>query len=137
MTTASQSGAGLLHFNGEVNFGDLLTSASVLLAAITLSWSFWQARRQERRALADAIRTAAADALAKIDRYARWPLALTEKSQVLAVEVSQKVAASGAQDDIKRARDDLWEGLSKNWQEIRAAQRDESIELVHVRLLGS
>jgi hypothetical protein len=137
VTAAGASAAGLLHFNGEVRFGDLLTAASILVAALTLYISFWQARLQQRRDLADAIRTAAADALAKLDRYARIPEVLTESAQDLAVEVSRMIVGSSAIGDVEKARDHAWSELSKDWQAVRAAQRAEGVELAHVRLLGS
>lgn len=125
-----------MHFNGEVTFGDVLTSATVLLAALTLYLGFWQARVQRQREIADVIRTAAADALAKLDRYARLPGSLTERAQDLVVEASGKIARASKPDDIRKARDYLWAELTKDWQEVRAAQRSEEIELSHVKLLG-
>jgi len=125
-----------LYFNGEVTFGDLLTSASVLAAALTLYFSFWQDRIQRSRDVADSVRTAAADALAKLDRYAHLPEAVAESAQNLAVETSQRLAQPQKQNDVADARDYLWAGLTKDWQEARSAQRAEGIELAHVKLFG-
>ena len=136
MTLVSGRAAASLNFNGEVTFGDLLTSASVLVAALTLYFSFWQDRIQRRRDVADAIRTAAADALAKLERYARLPESVADSAQTLAVETSQMLAKLPTSNDVESARDYLWAGLSKNWQEARAAQRAEDIELAHVKLFG-
>jgi hypothetical protein len=136
MALVSGRTAAAPYFNGEVTFGDVLTSTSVLVAALTLYFSFWQDRIQRRRDVADAIRTAAADALAKLERYARLPESIADKAQTLAVETSQMLAKPPASNDVESARDYLWAGLSKNWQEVRAAQREENIELAHVKLFG-
>jgi hypothetical protein len=125
-----------LHFEGKVTFGDLLTSASVLLAALTLYFSFRQDRVQRRREAADAVRTAAADALAKLERYAGFPAAVAEGAQALVVETSQRLTKPQVMDDVTDARDYLWAELTKVWQEARAAQRAEGIEFAHVKLFG-
>lgn len=136
MTSVAQHAAVSLSFNGQVNFGDLLTSASVLVAALTLYVSFWQARLQRRRDLADAVRTAAAEALAKLNRYAHLPKSVAESAQTIVVEASQKLAQPRRPGDVGEARDYLWAGLMKEWQETRRAQREEGIELAHVKLFG-
>jgi hypothetical protein len=59
MASVAQNIAASLHFNGTVKFGDLLTSASVLVAAVTVFVSLRNARLQRRRDLADEVRTAA------------------------------------------------------------------------------
>jgi hypothetical protein len=99
---------------------------------LTLYPSFWPDRVQRRRDVADAFRTAAADALAKLDRYARLPKAVAESTQTLAVETSQKLAQPPAPNDVADARDCLWAGLTKDWRDARAAQRAEGIELAQV-----
>jgi hypothetical protein len=135
IATAHVVAAGLF-FDGQVTLGDLLTSASVLVAALTLYVSFWQARVQRQGDVADAVRTAAADALAKLDRYARLPEAVAESAQSLVVETSQKLAGPRTGQDVGDARDYVWAGLMREWQEARALQRAEGIELAHVKLFG-
>jgi hypothetical protein len=143
MASVAQNIAASLHFNGAVKFGELLTSASVLVAAGTLYVSLRNARLQRRRDLADAVRTAAAEALAKLDRYARLPKAVAESAQTLVVETSRKLAKRSRKlakhispGDVGEARDYLYAGLMAEWQEARATQRAEGIELAHVKLFG-
>lgn len=125
-----------LTFNGTVSFGDLLTSASVLVAALTLYLSFAQSRVQRRRDVADAVRTAAADMLATLERYALLPKALSEHAQGLVVSVSQMVAGSSEPVEVEHARDSLWTGLIEAWETTRSAQHAEGVEKAHVRLYG-
>ncbi|MEU4690374.1 hypothetical protein [Actinoplanes sp. NPDC023714] len=125
-----------MRFNGEVTFGNLLTSATVIVAALTLFLSLRQARLQRRREIADAVRTAAADALAKLERYARLPGAVADRVQGLIIETTRMLGAKPQVDDLRKARDHLWSGLLREWQEARTAQRAEEVELAHVRLLG-
>lgn len=125
-----------LSFDGSVSFGDLLTTASVLLAALTLYLSAAQNRAQTRRAAADSVRTAAADALATLQRYALLPQMISENAESLVVSVSRKVVPAAEDGSLSEPRDDLWQGLTTAWEASRAAQRAEGVEKAHVRLYG-
>lgn len=56
-------------FKREITIGDMLTSASILLSifALLLSWS--QSRALEKREQANEVRNAAAETLAKFERW--------------------------------------------------------------------
>jgi hypothetical protein len=125
-----------LRLDEEVAVGDLLTSLSILVAAVTLYVSLRQARKQRQREVADSVRAAAADALARLNRYARLPELVADSAQTIAVETSRKIAQPPAKGDVEDARDYLWMKLLLQWQNARTAQRAEGVELVHVKLLG-
>lgn len=125
-----------LSFDNQISFGDLLTSISVLIAALTVYVSFAQARTQQLRTVGDTVRTAAADALAALERYALLPKALSEHAQSLVVSVSQDVANATTTSKVNEARDRLWQGLTEAWETTRSAQRAEGVEKAHVRLYG-
>jgi hypothetical protein len=69
-------------------------------------------------------------------RTGRLPKSVAESAQTLVVETSQKLAQPRSPGDVGEARDYMWTGLMKEWQEARATQRAEGIELAHVKLFG-
>jgi hypothetical protein len=128
--------AAQLRLDGQVDVGDLLTAVSVLVAAGALYVSLRQARKQRQHEVADSVRTAAADVLARLDRYAHLPQMVADGAEVIAVEASRLLTSTPIEGDVEQARDYLWMKLAAQWEVARTAQRDEEIELIHVKLLG-
>lgn len=117
----------------QVKVGDLLTAASVLIAGLSLAYAVMKERGLRRRAQADLVRTAAAQALAKLLRWFSLARSLEDEVQDVLVETSELVKASG---DVTSARDHLWKGLNAAHRAVAARQREEDLESAYVQLYG-
>ena len=120
-----------------VKVGDLLTSVSVLIAGATLSYGWWKDRSLRRREQADAARTAAAQALAKLERWVEIAQSFEQDIQDLLVETTQVVDEShGDLRGLEKGRDHLYAGLNAAWQKLSQEQRALEIESSAVELYG-
>lgn len=120
-----------------VKVGDLLTSVSVLIAGATLSYGWWKDRSLRRREQADAARTAAAQALAKLERWVEIAQSFEQDIQGLLVETTQVVDEShGDSRGLEKGRDHLFLGLNEAWRKLSEEQRALEIESSAVELYG-
>lgn len=122
-----------LQFTPTVSVSDVVTSVTVALSAIALVTALRQDRRQRLRESADQVRTAAADTLARFDRYARAPEDFVSDIQPLLVEASEMLAKTH---DVLQVRDFLWKEINAIWRRMRERQHGESIELSQARLFA-
>ncbi len=119
-----------------VKFGDLLTSVSVLIAALTLSYGWWKDRSLRRRERADAVRTAAAHAFAKLEHWVDLAESFGDQIQGLLVETTHVVDSHGDRPDFERGRDYLWGELHTAWWKLSEELRALEMESAAVDLFG-
>jgi hypothetical protein len=148
-----------------VSAGNLVTSLSVIIAAMTLFYTWQKDRGQRRKERADKVRAAAARTLAKLERtsdlilgfYDRVDSVFVETSEVLraksgdAINQTQKrrqkrsaitapttlnSSVTARLDDVEMARDHLWKGLTEEKSKLEKTITDEQIETSYVDLLG-
>jgi len=122
-----------LTFDSTLKFGDLLTSLSVLLSAGALLYAWTKDRALRRREQANVVRTAAAEALAKLTRWSQLPISLGDNVQDLMIETSEVLAETS---NVGKARDYLWKGLNAARRIVAEQQRKEDIESASVGLYG-
>jgi len=120
-----------MQFDATLKIGDLLTSASVLVAATALIVAWWKDRSLRRRELADKIRRAAGNTLARLERWQEIVLALFDDAQPLFVEVAQDLVGKY---DVTAARDKVWRELNRLRLALRRELRSEEIETAYVDL---
>jgi len=123
--------ARVLEFDNKLDFGNLLTSLTILISVAALLNAVAKDRRSREREFGDRVRAAAAKTLGKLERWQELSARLYEDVQPLFVDVSQKLHAEL---DAEAARDLLWRELSV--ARTAAEQRivDEEIESAYVEL---
>lgn len=122
-----------LAVDSTVKISDLLTSISVLVAGLALTYAVTKDRILRKRQQADAVRTAAAEALVKLERWAELSRSLGTNIQALLIEASELLGTSR---DVGVARDYLWKGLNGTQRDLASEQRNLDIESAFVRLYG-
>lgn len=120
----------------EVAVGDLLTTASIILSVIALSFSWSQSRELVQRDQANKVRDAAAKTLAKIERWQTISSTLFDEIQPSLVETSEMLAAGRDNRRVFAARDYLYKKILAADQDVRQALRSEEIESAYVYLYG-
>ena len=116
-----------------IKIGDLLTSASLLIALVSLLIAWSHDRNVRNREQADRVRRAAAATLAKLERSEELVLWYYDEVQPLFVETSTMLEDSQS---ISDSRDHLWKEL--NVARTRTLNRihEEQIEAAYVELYG-
>jgi hypothetical protein len=109
----------------RVTVGEILTSLTILFSVLTLTLSLYQDRAKERKEHADRVRAAAAEALARLERW--HELSAYPNFDQVFVETGESLAETG---DARRARDVLWKGLVRRQAEIDALIAEEKVEVV-------
>lgn len=100
--------------------GHVLTAASILVAALGVMWSWQQHRIIVVRSQAQEFRTAAADAIAALDRMQNLSTLLFDEVQPFLVQTSEMVAADPTVSNatITAARDFLWRSIDERKLEV-------------------
>jgi hypothetical protein len=118
-------------FERNISVGDLLTSISVLIAALGLLWQLAKDHDLERQKQANEIRSAAAKTLAAIERWRDVSLLIFEQGQPLFVETSERLRTA---DDIEIARDYLYKSLTMAHLTVQEKLSDEKVQTAYVEL---
>lgn len=123
-----------------ISLGDLATSAAIVVSAgvsiVTFSCSWSQDRELLQRQQADQVRNAAADTLAKLERWREISVSLFDIVQPSLVEASEGLVSDRSLVQIQRVRDRLYASLINSRLSVHAALRDEEIETAYVYLFG-
>jgi hypothetical protein len=120
-------------FDGEVSFGDVLTSFSILLSVTALVFSMQQDRQQRDKEQADRIRTAAAEALVKFEQWKEISLYFLQDIQSPLVQTSEKFTEHL---NTIETRDFLWRQLDEKRFQYFERLRNESIANSYIGLYG-
>jgi hypothetical protein len=122
----------LLIVDPKVTVGDLLTAGTVVIAAITLFLSWRGERKARDRERANAVRTAASETLAKLERWQELAMFFYQEIQPLFIDVSDMLSPKSF--DLANARDALWKGLTNCRAGTQQRILTENIELAYVGL---
>ena len=122
-----------LELDRTVKASDVLTSLTIIVSVTALLISWTKDRDARTRENADRVRSAAAQTLAKLERWEELQVALYRELQPAYVETSEMLTKEF---DVIAARDYLWKQI--NAQHIRVAGRvlDEGIETAYVQLFA-
>jgi len=98
-----------IYLNKEVELTHVLTLITILISAIALTLSWSRDRKVRIRSQANAIRTAAANTLTKLDRWQTIQLSLYDELQPVFVETSEMFSKEISATEI---RDHLWKTVA-------------------------
>lgn len=121
------------HVNTEVKPGDLLTSMSIFLAAVTWATTWWRSRKLQRREYADRVRAAAAKAAVAVARYREVCLWMYELMQKAISDADIQFVSTG---DPLKTRDILWQTLVQMRADVQLMLLNEKLEEAYVALYG-
>jgi hypothetical protein len=119
--------------NPEIKAGDVLTSLSILISLVALLIAWAKDRKIRRKEQADRVRTAAAQIVAKLERWKELNMWLFQAIQPSLVKTSEIFT-----DDfnIVTARDYLWKELNAVRLQTQEKILNEQIEMAYVELYG-
>lgn len=119
--------------NPEIKAGDVLTSLSILISLVALLIAWAKDRKIRRKEQADRVRTAAAQIVAKLERWKELNVWFFQAIQPSLVKTSEMLA-----DDfnIVTARDYLWKELNAVRLQTQERILNEQIEMAYVELYG-
>lgn len=122
-----------MNIEWTIEFGDILTTMTILISvtALIISWS--NDRRSREAALADKVRAAAAHALTKFDRWQSLNLSLYDELQPIFIEVSEALEKDF---NIMKARDRIWKEIYLVRARISSKILDEQIGTSYIDLLS-
>lgn len=118
----------------EIAVGDLLTSASILISILALFFSWSQSHILQEREQANRVRNAAAQTLAKLERWQQISLSLFDEIQPDIVETSELLANNRSPAQTIKARDYLYKKLRSSRLNLQKDLRQEEIETAYVYL---
>lgn len=120
-------------FDGEVQLGHLLTSLSILIAALTFTAGWIRDRKLKRREYADKIRAAAAKAAVAVARRREIAVWMYDAMQKAISDADVRFVATG---DPSKTRDALWQDLVQIRSEVRRILLNEKVEEAYVAFYG-
>jgi hypothetical protein len=119
--------------NLGIKVGDVLTSLSILISLVALLIAWAKDRQIRKRDQADRVRKAAAQIIAKLERWKELNIWFFQAIQPSLVKTSEMLA-----DDfnIGNARDYLWKELNAGRLQTQEKILNEQIEMAYVELYG-
>lgn len=117
----------------SIKVGDLLTSATIVVSVVAMLLSLAKDRAGRALEQANRVRSAAAAALSKLDRWQALQLSLYQELQPAYVELSEEL---GKKFDVGYVRDQFWKKV--NMERTRIAQRvvDEQLGTAYADLIS-
>ena len=122
-----------MKFERTIKFGDILTTATILVSVAALVFSWSKDRLTRESVQADKVRSAASYVLTKLDRWQAITLSLYDGLQPLFIEVSEGLQRDF---DIVQARDKLWKEIAEGRAEMSKNILEEEIGTSYVGLLS-
>ena len=122
-----------MRIDWTIRIGDILTSLTILVsvAALVITWTKDRETRETQQA--DIVRSAAASAITKLDRWQALQLSLYQELQPEYVITSEKLLDEY---NIIEVRDYLWKTISSKRNEIASKILEEEISTSYVDLLA-
>lgn len=123
----------VMTFDWTIEFGDILTSFTILVSvsALIISWAKERLRRETEQA--DKVRAAGAKALTNLDRWQSLSESFYQELQPLFVEASEILQKDF---DMLKARDYLWKKINHSRTQIMSKILDEKISTAYADLLS-
>jgi hypothetical protein len=123
----------LLQFDRTIKAGDVLTSLTILISAVTLVVSLAKDRQIRVTEQANRVRDAAAHAIVKLDRWQSLQLSLYQELQPLFVELSEDLAR---QYDVVATRDRFWRQANEERTRVARQVLDEQLGTAYLEILS-
>jgi len=122
-----------MKIEGTIKIGDLLTSVTIIISVVALVLTWTKDRIARETQQADLVRSAAASAITKLDRWQTLQLSLYEELQPEFVITSEKLSEDF---DTVKVRDYLWKTISTKRIQIASKILDEEISTSYIDLLA-
>ena len=122
-----------MQIDWNIKVGDILTSATIIISVVALIITWTKDRNTRETEQADAVRSAAALAITKLDRWQSLHLSLYQELQPEFISTSEML---GEEYDVVKVRDYLWKTISGYRVSIANKVLDEEIETSYVKLLA-
>jgi hypothetical protein len=118
----------------SIKVGDILTSLTIIVSVVALiiTWTKDQKIRETRQA--DLIRSAAASAITKLDRWQALQYSLYQELQPEFIIASEKLIEEF---NVIKVRDYLWKIISNKGMEVSSKVLEEQITTSYVNLLAN
>lgn len=116
----------------QIKIGDLLTSITLLISMISILYTLRKERILHQREQADRVRKAAAQTIAKLDRWSELSLSLFQDIDAIFVKASNELKENDF--DRQSARDFLWVKLNLTRDNMIDKKLNENIETAYVDL---
>lgn len=122
-----------MQLDWSIKVSDLLTTATIVISVIALLLSLSKDRDAKVTEQASRVRSAAATAIAKLDRWQALQISMYQELQPTYVGLSEKLAESF---NVQRVRDEFWKEV--NIERTRVAQKvlDEQLGTAYSDLLS-
>jgi len=116
-----------------IKIGDILTSLTIIVSVFALVITWRKDRDTKETQQADLVRSAAASAISKLDRWQALQLSLYEALQPEFVITSEKLADDY---DVIKVRDYFWKTISAKRMQIYSKVLEEQIPTSYFNLLA-
>lgn len=122
-----------MQIDWNIKVGDILTSLTIIVSVVALVITWTKDRTTRETQQADLVRSAAASAITKLDRWQALQLSLYQELQPEFVITSEKLV-----DDFNviKVRDYLWKTISSKRIEISSKILEEQISTSYINLLA-
>jgi len=122
-----------LHFDRTIKAGDILTSLTITLSVIALVLSLTKDRDSRTIDQANKVRSAAASAIVKLDRWQAVQLSLYQELQPVFVEASEGLAQKY---DVIGIRDKFWRQVNSERIRIARTVLEEQLGTAYLDILA-
>lgn len=122
-----------MQLNRSIKVGDILTSLTIIISVTALVVTWTKDRNVRESQQADVVRTAAATAITKLDRWQSLNLSLYQELQPEFITTSEMLSE---QYDVIKVRDYLWKTISNQRIQIYRKVLNEKISTSYVDLLA-
>lgn len=122
-----------MKFDWNIKVGNILTSLTIIISVAALIVTWTKDRNARETELADVVRTAAATAITKLDRWQSLNLSLYQELQPEFIKTSEMLSREY---DVIKVRDYLWKTISTQRIQISRKVLNEKISTSYVDLLA-
>jgi ABC-type transporter MlaC component len=122
-----------LQIDWSIKVGDLLTSATIIVSVVAMLLSLAKDRAARALEQANRVRSAAAAALSKLDRWQALQLSLYQELQPAYVELSEEL---GKKFDVDYVRDQFWKRVNTERTTIAQKVVEEQLGTAYADLIS-
>ncbi|MDM0059006.1 hypothetical protein [Variovorax fucosicus] len=123
----------LITIDRTVKLGDLLTTLAILISLFALLSTLAKDRISREHEAANRVRSAAAQAITKLDRWKALQLSLYSRMRPEFIVLSQSLAKNF---DVIEVRDDLWKRVGEERAKVAQQVIDEQLGTAYADLLA-
>jgi len=122
-----------LQFDPTIKASDILTSVTVLVSVVALVLSFAKDRAGRATEQADRVRSAAASAIVKLDRWQSVEASMYQELQPAFVELSEALAETY---DVVAVRDRFWREVNQHRTQIARQILEEQLGAAYMDVIS-